>query len=280
MSWQYYNRAEKELERNMKALFQQIVIAIGKEADPAVISRKLKIISNQPQFHKTAMSMALTMTAKVNADAAKSWREAARMAGRGNDIYAGIISSLQDIPGFFEVVRANADYIRSVPSDIADWIADRVQAESLKGRRASEIAADILEKYPDMLGTKAQLIARTEVSKTQLALTEARCADLGINWYVWRTAMDSRRRDSHKDMEEVLVAWDDMPNPEKLFPYDGVKAYGKYHAGGTFNCRCYPEPVVSLNAISFPAKVHRNGKIVVMTRAQFERLLVIGKEAA
>lgn len=280
MNWQQHNRVERELERNMKALFQQIVISIGKDPDPATISRKLKIISNQPQFHQTAMSMALTMTTKVNTTAAQSWREAARMAGRGNDIYSSVFASLQDIPGFFEAVRANADYIRSVPSDIADWITDKVQAEGLKGRRASDIAVDILEKYPSMLETKAQLIARTEVSKTQLALTEARCADLGINWYVWRTAMDSRRRDAHADMEGVLVAWDDMPNPEKLFPHEGAKAYGNYHAGGTFNCRCYPESVVSLNAISFPAKVHRNGKVVVMTRAQFEQLPGVQPAAA
>ena len=272
MKWQYQSRVEKELERNMKALFQQIVVAIGKETDPATIGRKLKIISNQPQFHQTAMSMALTMTAKVNAATAKSWREAARMAGRGNDIYTSIFASLQDIPGFFEAVRANADYIRSVPTDIADWITDKVQAESLKGRRASDIAVDILEKYPSMLESRAQLIARTEVSKTQLALTQARCANLGIDWYVWRTSRDSRVRSPHDDMEGVLVAWSDAPSPEKLFPHPDAKPYGNYHAGGTFNCRCYPEPVVAVELVLFPCKVYHNGGIRQMTKEQFLKI--------
>lgn len=272
MNWQLHNRIEKDFERSMKALFRQVTTAIGKEVDPSAISRKLKSVSAQPVFQEAAANMALTMTTNVNTTGSKNWREAARKAGRGSELYSRIQFNLQDLPAFFEKVRENALYISSAPWEIAEWITDQVQKEGLRGRRASDIAGDILARYPQMLESRAGLIARTEVSKTQLALAQTRSVSLGINWYIWRTAMDSRRRHAHKDMEGVLIAWDRPPNPEALFPYPGAPPYDSYHAGGTFNCRCYAEPLVSLDVVEFPARVHTGGQIITMTRADFEKL--------
>jgi len=71
-------------------------------------------------------------------------------------------------------------------------------------------------------------------------------------------------------MDEVLIKWSDAPSPEALI---GVKSsLGKYHAGDCPNCRCYPEPVVNLDNIQWPAKVYSNGAITMMTRVQFERV--------
>ncbi|MCM3141669.1 phage minor head protein [Brevibacillus sp. MER 51] len=140
----------------------------------------------------------------------------------------------------------------------------------MKGTRASDIAEQIKQFFPEATKAKAGLIARTEVSKTSTALTQARCEFIGADWYIWRTSEDARVRDSHQLMDDVIVKWNDPPNPEKL---DGQKhAFGHYHAGCIFNCRCYSEPVIDMNLINWPAMVYYGGRIQRMTRKQFEKI--------
>lgn len=93
---------------------------------------------------------------------------------------------------------------------------------------------------------------------------------LGIDWYIWRTSEDERVRPSHKNLNGVLVNVKDPPDPEKLV---GAKSCGKYHAGDIDGCRCYPEPIVELKYVKFPAKVYYKGKIQTMTREDFKKRL-------
>jgi uncharacterized protein with gpF-like domain len=77
-------------------------------------------------------------------------------------------------------------------------------------------------------------------------------------------------RNSHEILEGVLVNFNNPPSPEKLA---GEKRdYGVYNAGEIFNCRCYPEPVIDFNDITFPTKVYFNGKITRMRKADFLKI--------
>ncbi|MGD8188560.1 phage minor head protein [Brevibacillus ginsengisoli] len=167
-------------------------------------------------------------------------------------------------------VARNAEIVKSLPIDVAKQVNEHVFREVMKGTRASEIAQQIKTYFPDASKAKANLIARTEVSKTSTALTQARCEFVGADWYIWCTSEDARVRDSHKLMDGVLVKWTDPPSPEKL---DGEKrTFGHYHAGEIFNCRCYTEPVIDLDLISWPVKVYYGGRIQRMTRKQFDKI--------
>jgi uncharacterized protein with gpF-like domain len=121
-----------------------------------------------------------------------------------------------------------------------------------------------------LLIASTALIARTEVSKTSTALTRARSEDIGIRWYVWKTSEDARVRSSHKHMDNVLISWSSPPSPEKL---DGLRSVGHYHAGEIWNCRCYAEPVIEVEYLSWPHKVYCGGQIVKMSRKQFEGIM-------
>ncbi|RXI46080.1 hypothetical protein DP145_01710 [Clostridium tetani] len=94
------------------------------------------------------------------------------------------------------------------------------------------------------------------------------CEKLNIPAYVWKTCQDQRVRKSHTNMQNVIVFWDDPPNPEELIGEESL--LGKYHAGEYVGCRCYTEAIVSLNLIKWPSKVYYNGKIQIMTKEQFE----------
>jgi SPP1 gp7 family putative phage head morphogenesis protein len=139
----------------------------------------------------------------------------------------------------------------------------------LKGRRASEIADDIRSRFSTGNKANVNLIARTEVSKTSTALTRARSEEIGLNCYIWRTSEDQRVRKSHDHMDGVIVFWRYPPSPEQLA---GERSVGYYHAGEIFNCRCYPEPLISINDVQWPHKVYISGRIQSMTKSQFAAL--------
>jgi len=234
---------------------------------------RIREFANNPDFIEYAKATALKMVTHLFSDAGRTWRQAARHNSRGRQIFEALMREMKGPIGaavHFQVER-NAAIIRTLPLDIAKQVNEHVLREAMKGTRASEIAQQIIEYFPQASKAKANLIARTEVSKTSTALTEARCNAVGVDWYVWRTSEDARVRDSHKIMDRVLVKWTNPPSPERL---DGEKrTYGNYHAGEIFNCRCYAEPVIDLSLISWPAKVYYNGNIQRMTRKQFEKIM-------
>lgn len=225
-----------------------------------------------PQFAEYAEASALKMVTHLFSDAGRTWRQAAKHNSKGRLIFAALQKELRGPIGAavrFQVER-NAAIIKSLPLDIAKQVNEHVLREAMKGTRASEIAEQIKAFFPETSKAKANLIARTEVSKTATALTRARSEEIGVNWYIWRTSGDSRVRDSHKLMDGVLVKWTDPPSPERL---NGEKrTFGNYHAGDIFNCRCFTEPVIDLDLVSWPAKVYYGGRIHRVTRRQFERI--------
>ena len=211
------------------------------------------------------------MVTSLFTDAGRTWRQASRVNTRGAMIYQSIQQQLKGSVGMRmdQLIDRNVEIIKTLPHSIADKVVNHVREESLKGRRAADLIDEIKKLFPDKTRADAALIARTETSKASTALTRARAEDIGLNWYVWRTSEDSRVRPAHDHMEDVLINWNDPPSPEKL---NNEKHIGYYHAGEIWNCRCYPEPLVSMDLIKWPHKVYSHGAISYMTREQFEKL--------
>lgn len=241
-------------------------------ADPHDVVNTIKAFALSDGFDKLARAAAGQMVTHLFTDAGRTWRQAAKHNSKGRQVYEALRKELNGPMGatLQHLTEQNAAIIKSLPLDIARQVTAHVAKESLKGTRASDIADQIITMFPQTSRAKADLIARTETSKTQTALTEARCQSLGVGWYIWRTSKDQRVRDSHKLMSDVLVRWSDPPSPEEL---DGEsRTYGHYHAGNVFNCRCYTAPLIDLDLVTWPARVYYNGSIQRMTRKQFERI--------
>lgn len=213
----------------------------------------------------------MKMVTSLFSDSGKTWRQAARTNSKGKGIYEALKNELNGPIGksINEQIKRNAKLIRSMPKSVSEEITNHVARETLKGRRSEYITEDLQKKFPFMMENKAKTIARTEVSKTSTALTKARCDSLGLPIYIWRTSKDQRVRSSHDIMDDVIIFWNDAPSPEKL---DSGKSVGKYHAGNIYNCRCYPEPIIRLDFVSWPHKVYYKGQIQTMTRNQFESI--------
>ena len=280
--WMPKRRIEVAFRRALLDMVKGIVSRVGESSDPQLIVATLEHIAKTPDFIRLSEAIALKMVTGLFDDTGRTWREAARNNGRGREIYQALQKELLGARGarIRALVKENAALIKTLPKNIADDVTAYVARETMKGRRASDIADEIRMMFPKDTKARAQLIARTQVSMTQTNLVRARAEDLGLDWSVWRACGgnqgDGRTRSSHRHMSGVLVRWSDPPAPEDLFPLrrvDGTpykNTLGHYHAGQCPNCRCYPEPVVDLDLLKFPMRVYRNGHIERMPRKRLE----------
>jgi uncharacterized protein with gpF-like domain len=197
-------------------------------------------------------------------------KQATFRIGSGRQIYEGLKKEYAGPTGktakkyFLECCARTA-----ITSNLSPQLLNYIRSENLKGRRAESIATSVLRKLPCYGKEDVERMVRSVVGMAETAFDRARAEDLGLEWYTWSTCCDARVRDSHRNMEGVLVSWNDPPSPEELI---GDASQGKYHAGEGEECRCDARSILGLDGINWPARVHRNGRIVSMNRKDFQRL--------
>lgn len=272
--WQAQRRIETDYDRAIRRLTERSLQIVGVHdlLNPWDLIRRLERLAGTGSFERFALAISKKMVTQTFFDTAKTWRQAAQGGSRGRMIYEALRNEMQGPVGntVYALVERNARIIKSMPIDLAGQATQYIQAETLNGKRHEQIAQELLVKFPQMAGSKAELIARTEAAKSHTALIQARADRLGIAWYIWRTSRDGRVRDSHKDMDGVLCRFDTPPSPEILA---GIRStLGRYNAGEAPNCRCYPEPLIDIADISWPHKVHYGGRIVTMSMNEFRKV--------
>lgn len=272
--WRQSRRIENEYLKTLYTLcdmFRKIAQSVG--GDQALYMQRMNQFQNSYQYEKYIMSAVKRMVTPIADINAKTWREAARKSTRGRFLYDLLMEELQQGKDILinDQLLENAALIKTLPNDIAEKVVKDIADEALKGKRARSIEKIIMQETDKHSRASARLIARTEVAKTQSALTRVRAQSLDMQWYVWRTALDGNRvRPSHRLMEGVLVNWNDPPSPESLA---GEKSVGNYHAGNIWNCRCFSEVLVDIDDVKWPHKVYRNGQIQMMSKREFSNLL-------
>lgn len=255
----------------LNELFNFIATSSGNDRDK--YNEQMRNFQNSEPFNSFVYSAVRRMVTPLAIQNMKTWRKAAKKATRNPYLYKLLMREINNgLKNDINIqIEENANLIKTLPTDVAKKVTKDIEEMALKGMRASEIAKVIREQTDKHSRASAKLIARTEVSKTTTALTKARCDNLDLHWYVWRTAEDGDRvRKSHRIMEGVLVNWNEPPSPEALA---GEKSVGNYHAGNIWNCRCYPEPLIEIDDISWPHKVYTNGKIQTIGKMQFEQMM-------
>lgn len=255
----------------LNEIFNFIATSSGSDRDK--YNEQMRNFQNSEPFNSFVYSAVRRMVTPIAIQNMRTWRKAAKKATKNPYLYRLLMREINNgLKNDIDIqIEENANLIKTLPTDVAKKVTKDIEDMALKGMRASEIAKVIREQTDKHSRASAKLIARTEVSKTTTALTKARCDNLDLHWYVWRTAEDGDRvRKSHRIMEGVLVNWNEPPSPEALA---GEKSVGNYHAGNIWNCRCYPEPLIEIDDISWPHKVYINGKIQTMGKMQFEQMM-------
>lgn len=272
--WKMTRRIEEDFLKSLNflsTLFEKIAIISGNDVN--LFQSKMQIFQNSVPYDNYINDIVKRMVTPLAARNYETWRKAARVSTRSHFLYTVLMEELkQGIKKDIDSqVISNAALIKTLPSDTAQKVVRDIEEYALSGLRAEEIEKLIQDKTRQHSRASARLIARTEVSKTTSALTKARSEELGLRWYVWRTMEDGDRvRKSHRIMNDVLVSWNNPPSPELLVKEKDV---GRYHAGNIWNCRCYSEPLIDIDDITWPHKVYINGSIQKMSKARFSLLI-------
>lgn len=179
-----------------------------------------------------ARAVARYMLADVERRSRRQWEENSKDMSRAMRIEIAqaptgmLLTALED---------EQVGLITSLPLKAAKRVQDLSIDALSTARRHEDVMKDILATGK-VTESRARLIARTEVSRAQCNLTQARAQYAGSEGYIWRTSRDGDVRDTHRAMEGRYVRWDAPPKTDKnLDPY---------HAGCGPNCRCWAEPVL------------------------------------
>lgn len=135
-----------------------------------------------------------------------------------------------------QLLSEQVTLIKSLPLNAAQRVHDLATEAMIGGVRSSEIAETILN-IGHVTKSRANTIARTEVSRAGALFTQARAEAVGSDGYIWRSSEDGDVRDEHKELNGKFFKWNAPPVADKR---TGARA----HAGCIYNCRCYPEPVI------------------------------------
>ncbi len=273
-AWRRIKKVEKEYLNSLLRLvriFNKIASSSGNDKDKYM--QMMLNFQNSEQYNNYINSAVRRMVTPLEVGNQRTWREAAKKATKGKFLYSLLMEELQKSGNraIQNQMIENVSLIKTLPEDVAEKVVHDIAENALKGKRAKSIESIIRNKTNEHARASARLIARTETAKVQSALTKARSEELGLRWYIWRTALDGNRvRKSHRLMEGVLVSWSDPPSPEELA---GEKNVGHYHAGNIWNCRCYSEPLIEIDDISWPHKVYYQGKIQSMSKSKFAEIM-------
>ncbi|MGI4940419.1 MAG: phage head morphogenesis protein [Janthinobacterium lividum] len=177
-----------------------------------------------------ATSVGKRMLADVSQRDAVAWAELSKQMGRAlrREIHGAPTGIVMQ-----EALARQVTLITSLPLEAAQRVHRLTTEGIIQGTRAKEIAAEI-GRTGEVTASRSMLIARTEVSRTATALTQARAQHIGSPGYIWRTSHDSDVRPSHKRMDGKTVLWADEPVLDKL----------RGHAGCLPSCRCFCEPII------------------------------------
>ena len=268
--WNQTRRIENEYVKSLYTLcdmFRKIAESVGE--DQELYRQRMNNFQNSYQYEKFVTSAVKRMVTPLSSINEQTWRKAARKSTRSKFLYGLLIDDIKQNHEAMinDQIITNASLIRTLPNDVAEKVVKNIAEEAIKGKRARSIEKIIRQDTDKHSRASARLIARTEVAKTQSAITKSRAQNLDMNWYVWRTALDGNRvRKSHRLMEGVIVNWNDPPSPEELA---GEQSVGRYHAGNIWNCRCYSEVLLDVDDVKWPHKVYRNGQITKMNKTEF-----------
>jgi len=162
----------------------------------------------------------------------QAWISRTKQMGRAIRYELETAPTGQALRGYLD---ENVRLITSLPLEAGQRVHELTMEALSNSTRASEIAKEI-QRTGDVTESRATLIARTEVSRTQTGLTRVRAEHIGSEGYIWRAVMDGDTRQRHKDLDGKYFGWRDPPiageNGERYAPGCGP------------NCRCYPEVVI------------------------------------
>lgn len=237
-------RTSKTLERHYTSALVQVGQQVGKLVHGLAYKGKITDL-DALESALTHYSNALTPWANAVVGRMQSYAASQNLLAWkaiGREIGRNLRREVEEAPIAVPLARLRMEHvglITSLPREAAIRVADLAQSALYSGRRAEDIARDIMDQGNVSVG-QARRLARTAASTTASNLTQVRAVAIGSEGYMWRGVMDSVERKMHVALQDKFIPWNQPPVAGK--GKGGIDV--RYHAGCGPNCRCWPEPVL------------------------------------
>lgn len=140
---------------------------------------------------------------------------------------------------------------------------DLIKRVLYSGVRSETISNELAPIFSNIPKKELELIVRTIIFITQTNFIRVRSEEYGLHWYRWAGAGSCPK---HKHMKNTFINWNTPPTPEILKDKNAIVPY---HAGTYHDCKCYPDPIVSLDYIKPPYKVYNGTEIIKLVKKKF-----------
>ena len=222
--------------RGVARMIDNIIRGYTDDGEHLVPADEIKLRAHLERYAEIirpwAKSVARYMLADVSRRNLRQWEQ------NSQDMSRALLTEIKQAPTgmLMEALQdEQVGLITSLPKKAAQRVHELTTEAITTGRRHEDVMKDILATSK-VTEARARLIARTEVSRAQCNLTQARAMFAGSEGYIWRTSKDGDVRDTHRAQEGQYVRWTTPPKTDKnLDPY---------HAGCGPNCRCWADPVL------------------------------------
>jgi SPP1 gp7 family putative phage head morphogenesis protein len=236
-TWLRSRRAEQQFGRALRSLARrcgELTRQMFDAKDPVGSSARIKtLLANYAQtLRPWAKTVARNMVLDVQRRDETFWADQSKLMSRN------LREEIKNAPtgiALRERTLEAAALITSLPLEAAQRI-EKLTVEMLTdSSRTSVLAREIL-RTGKVTKSRADLIARTEVSRTASLLVQVRAEEVGSDGYIWRTSNDIDVRKDHKKLNGKFIRWDAPP----VAGPNGMR----YAPGGGPNCRCWAEIII------------------------------------
>lgn len=233
---------EKQIQEIYNNVFSKIynTSSLGKlsRGDRSEILQLVTILESSQSYNKFAKKFAKELSKKGLRRQRGVWRKYYEAARKLHHTSLPSTWKEFELQQMSKAVKHNFLMIKSIPRETLKVMEHRYTSKLIEEVAKGKLPRGSFQREMEKHGMKnAKMIARTETAKLQTAIMESRATDLGSVVYQWQSSNDKRTRQSHRDMNGVIVFWRSVQTEKPLL--DGM--YG--NAGEFPNCRCSPEPI-------------------------------------
>lgn len=154
----------------------------------------------------------------------------------------------------FQKQEISKTYTENMQFFVKDWTQERivkmrekVQEAALQGYRP-DIVQKMLENEYGIGARKAKFLAQNETCIMLASYKKAKYVEMGFDQFIWRTIMDGKERELHKELNGTTWYYDDPPVIDERTGERGLP-------GQTYNCRCEAQPFRDSSPFKFHNRV-------------------------
>lgn len=268
---------EREIQKIYSAVFNKIytktrLAALAKGSRLGIVE-SVSLLESSDAYNEFAKKFATELAKKGMASKRGIWRKYYNAARKLHYVALPKTYAEYEAKIMSNAVKNNFDMIKSIPREALKVMEHDYTSTLIEEVAKGKLTRGSFRRELEMHGAKnAKLIARTESAKLQTVILETRSTELGSVAYIWKASNDARTRQSHKDMDGVVVFW--RPAPQKP-----LRDKMRGNAGEFPNCRCSPQPIVDFDDLTksnYKVYDYRSDTIISMTRAKLVESLTKG----